>query len=34
MARFYAPKKEFFEKTWKLSDVEKAGATVGSGAKQ
>jgi hypothetical protein len=34
MARFYAPKKEFFEKIWKLSDVEKAGATVGSGAKQ
>jgi hypothetical protein len=34
MARFYAPKKEFFEKTWKLSDVEKMPATVGSGAKQ
>jgi hypothetical protein len=33
MARFYGPKKEFFEKTWKLSDVEKIGATVGSGGK-
>jgi hypothetical protein len=30
MARFYAPKKEFFDKTWKLPDVEKAvGGTVG-----
>jgi len=26
MARFYAPKKEFFEKVWKLPDVEKVGA--------
>lgn len=34
MARFYAPKKEFFEKTWKLPDVEKVTPTVGSGAKQ
>jgi hypothetical protein len=33
MARFYAPKKEFFEKKWVLPDVEKASATVGSGAK-
>jgi hypothetical protein len=33
MARFYAPKKEFFEKTWVLPDVEKAGAIVGSGAR-
>ena len=23
MARFYAPKKEFFDKVWKLRDVEK-----------
>jgi hypothetical protein len=23
MARFYAPKKEFFDKVWKLPDVEK-----------
>jgi hypothetical protein len=31
MARFYAPKKEFFDKVWKLSDVEKdvGGGTVG-----
>jgi hypothetical protein len=30
MARFYAPKKEFFDKVWKLPDVEKAvGGTVG-----
>jgi hypothetical protein len=30
MARFYAPKKEFFEKVWKLPDVEKeVGGTVG-----
>ena len=34
MARFYAPKKEFFEKKWALPDVEKVGATIGSGAKQ
>ena len=34
MARFYAPRKEFFEKKWVLSDVEKVGATIGSGAKQ
>jgi hypothetical protein len=33
MARFYAPRKEFFEKKWILPDVEKFGATVGSGAK-
>ena len=33
MARFYAPRKEFFEKKWILPDVEKVGATVGSGAK-
>jgi hypothetical protein len=26
MARFYAPKKEFFEKAWKLPDVEKVAA--------
>src|SRR5262245_8866697 len=32
--RFYAPKKEFFEKKWILPDVEKVSATVGSGAKQ
>jgi hypothetical protein len=30
MARFYAPKKEFFDKVWKLSDVEKeVGGTIG-----
>jgi hypothetical protein len=23
MARFYAPKKEFFDKVWKLRDMEK-----------
>ena len=34
MARFYAPSKEFFEKRWVLPDVEKVGATVGSGARQ
>ncbi|MCP4620140.1 MAG: DUF1254 domain-containing protein [Bradyrhizobium sp.] len=34
MARFYGPKKEFFEKKWILPDVEKMGATIGSGAKQ
>jgi len=34
MARFYAPKKEFFEKKWILPDVEKASTTIGSGAKQ
>ncbi|MCP3417206.1 DUF1254 domain-containing protein [Bradyrhizobium brasilense] len=34
MARFYAPKKEFFDKVWKLPDVEKINATVGNGAKQ
>ena len=33
MARFYAPKKEFFEKTWRLPDVEKFEPTVGSGVK-
>lgn len=26
MARFYAPKKEFFEKKWILPDVEKVAA--------
>jgi hypothetical protein len=34
MARFYGPRKEFFEKKWLLPDVEKAAATMGSGAKQ
>jgi hypothetical protein len=34
MARFYAPKQELFEKSWKLPDVEKIGTTVGSGGKQ
>jgi hypothetical protein len=34
MFRLYGPKKEFFEKTWKLSDVEKVDATVGSGGKR
>jgi len=34
MARFYAPRKEFFEKKWVLPDVEKVGATIGSGTKQ
>lgn len=34
MARFYAPKKEFFEKKWVLPDVEKVVATIGSGARQ
>jgi hypothetical protein len=34
MARFYGPKKEYFEKKWVLPDVEKVSATVGSGAKQ
>ena len=34
MARFYAPRKEFFEKKWVLPDVEKIDVTVGSGAKQ
>jgi hypothetical protein len=34
MARFYAPKKEFFEKKWALPDVERVGATIGSGSKQ
>jgi len=33
MARFYAPRSEFFEKKWVLPDVEKSGATIGSGAK-
>lgn len=32
MARFYAPRKEFFDKVWVLTDVEKVGTTVGSGA--
>ncbi|HMM91813.1 DUF1254 domain-containing protein [Bradyrhizobium sp.] len=34
MARFYAPKKEFFEKKWILPEVEKVVAMIGSGAKQ
>jgi hypothetical protein len=34
MARFYAPKKEFFEKIWVLPDVEKLGSTIGSGVRQ
>jgi len=34
MARFYAPKKEFFEKKWALPDVEKIDATVGTGARK
>jgi hypothetical protein len=29
MARFYAPKKEFFDKVWKLPDVEKVSETIG-----
>ena len=33
MFRFYGPKPEFFEKAWKLPDVEKLSMTVGSGAK-
>jgi hypothetical protein len=33
MFRLYAPKKEFFEKTWKLPDVEKVAAET-TGAKQ
>jgi hypothetical protein len=32
MARFYAPTKALFDKAWVMPDVEKAGATVGSGA--
>ncbi len=32
MARFYAPTKALFDKAWVLPDVEKVGATVGSGA--
>jgi hypothetical protein len=32
--RLYGPEKEFFEKKWVLPDVEKTGATIGSGAKQ
>lgn len=34
MARFYAPKKEYFEKKWTLPDVEKVSATAGGGAKR
>jgi len=34
MFRLYAPKKEFFEKTWKLPDVGKASETVRSGEKR
>jgi hypothetical protein len=33
MARFYAPKKELFDKAWKLPDVEKVSSTIGSGGK-
>jgi hypothetical protein len=33
MARFYAPKKEFFEKAWALPDVERMDTTTGSGTK-
>lgn len=33
MFRFYGPKKEFFDKAWKLPDVEKMSATGGSGAR-
>jgi hypothetical protein len=32
MARFYAPTKALFDKAWALPDVEKVGATIGSGA--
>ena len=32
MARFYAPRKEFFEKKWVLPDIEKVVVTTGSGA--
>jgi hypothetical protein len=32
MARFYAPKKEYFDKKWALPDVEKLDVTVGTGA--
>jgi hypothetical protein len=32
MARFYAPTKPLFDRAWVLPDVEKVGATVGSGA--
>jgi hypothetical protein len=31
MARFYAPKKEFFDKVWKLPDVEKLAAESANG---
>ncbi|MVT69326.1 DUF1214 domain-containing protein [Bradyrhizobium pachyrhizi] len=34
MARFYAPKKEFFENRWMLPDLEKITTAVGSGVKQ
>jgi hypothetical protein len=34
MARFYGPKKEFFEKTWMLPDVERANATAVTGTKR
>jgi hypothetical protein len=34
MARFYAPEKEFFEKKWTLSDVEKIDGTIGTGARK
>jgi len=33
MARFYAPRKESFEKKWVLPDIEKVVATTGSGAR-
>jgi hypothetical protein len=33
MFRLYGPKQEFFDKAWKLPDVEKFATTAGSGAK-
>ena len=33
MFRLYAPKKEFFDKTWRLPDVEKVAAET-TGVKQ
>jgi hypothetical protein len=33
MARFYAPKKEFFDKNWTLPDVERIDSTIGSSTK-
>src|SRR5262245_15876048 len=34
MARFYAPKKEFFDKVWKLPDVEKMQDNTGTVGRQ